>query len=171
MARALVLARVIEPVSKLDSLRVLHEAGVGPPSYATVKRCLPVFAEESWRQALAAACAEHAGLSPASLMLYDVSTRTSRPTPPTGSASQVIQTPAGPGRSPWVAHRSRRAVPLMANARSRAPRALLHAQARGRPRWLLDSRLQRRNNTGEASTSASWHAPIPVAPTRTLICR
>jgi hypothetical protein len=72
--RALVLARVIEATSKLDSLRVLDEAGIGPPSYPTVKRRLPVFATEAWRLALAAACAGHAGLGPASLVLYDVST-------------------------------------------------------------------------------------------------
>jgi hypothetical protein len=36
--RDLVLARIIEPVSKLDSLRVLEEAGVAAASYATVKR-------------------------------------------------------------------------------------------------------------------------------------
>ena len=34
----LVLARIIEPVSKLDSLRVLEEAGLACPSYATLKR-------------------------------------------------------------------------------------------------------------------------------------
>jgi hypothetical protein len=72
--RQLVLARIIEPTSKLDSLRVLDEAGLSPPSYATVKRRLPVFAKDSWRQQLAAACAVHAGLGPASLVLYDVST-------------------------------------------------------------------------------------------------
>jgi hypothetical protein len=72
--RQLVLARIIEPTSKLDSLRVLQEAGVTPPSYATVKRRLPVFAGDSWREELAAACAARAGLGPASLVLYDVST-------------------------------------------------------------------------------------------------
>jgi hypothetical protein len=73
--RLLVLARIVEPTSKLDSLRVLDEAGVSPPpSYATVKRRLPVFARLSWRQRLAAACAARAGLGPASLVLYDVST-------------------------------------------------------------------------------------------------
>ena len=72
--RALVLARIIEPTSKLDSLRVLGEAGIDPPSYRTLIRRLPVFAEQSWRQAVAAACAAHAGLGPASLVLYDVST-------------------------------------------------------------------------------------------------
>ena len=68
------LARIIEPVSKADSLRVLEEAGVAGPSYATLKRRLPVYAKEAWRQQLSAACAAHAGLGPASLVLYDVST-------------------------------------------------------------------------------------------------
>jgi hypothetical protein len=70
----LVLARIIEPASKLDSLRVLDEAGVTPASYATVKRRLPAYAEEGFRQRLSAACAAHAELGPASLVLYDVST-------------------------------------------------------------------------------------------------
>jgi hypothetical protein len=72
--RHLVLARIIEPVSKLDSLRVLEEAGLAPASYATLKRRLPAYAEEEWRQRLSAACAAHARLGPASLVLYDVST-------------------------------------------------------------------------------------------------
>ncbi len=72
--RQLVLARIIEPTSKQDSLRVLEEVGVKPASYATLKRRLPLFAEAAWRQRLAAACAAHAALGPASLVLYDVST-------------------------------------------------------------------------------------------------
>ena len=72
--RDLVLARIIEPVSKLDSLRVLEEAGVAPASYATLKRRLPAYAKDSWRQQISAACAAHARLGPASLVLYDVST-------------------------------------------------------------------------------------------------
>jgi Transposase DDE domain len=70
----LVAARIIEPVSKLDSLRVLEEAGVAAASYPTLNRRLPVYARESWRQRLSAACAAHAGLGPASLVLYDCST-------------------------------------------------------------------------------------------------
>jgi len=70
----LVLARIIEPTSKLDSARVLEEAGVEPVSYRTVKRRLPEYAKQAWRQRLSAACAGHAGLGPASLVLYDVST-------------------------------------------------------------------------------------------------
>ena len=72
--RDLVLARIIEPTSKIDAARVLSEVGVEPASYATLKRRLPVYAQPSWRQSLAAACARHAGLGPASLVLFDVST-------------------------------------------------------------------------------------------------
>jgi Transposase DDE domain len=70
----LVLARIIEPVSKLDSLRVLEEAGAPAVSYRTVERRLRVYAKDGWRQKLSAACAAHAGLGRASLVLYDVST-------------------------------------------------------------------------------------------------
>ena len=42
--------------------------------YPTLNRRLPVWAEESWRQGLSEACAAHARLGPASLVLYDVST-------------------------------------------------------------------------------------------------
>jgi Transposase DDE domain len=92
--QALVLARIIEPTSKLDSLRVLAEAGMQPPSYRTVKRRLRVYAgtEQNgddagrqqptpadpaggrWRATLARACAEHVRLGPATLLLYDVTT-------------------------------------------------------------------------------------------------
>jgi hypothetical protein len=72
--RALVLARIIEPTSKLDSLRVLTETGVTAPSYATLKRRLPAYANPLWRKAISTACAAHAALGPASLVLYDVST-------------------------------------------------------------------------------------------------
>ena len=71
----LVLARIIEPVSKLDSAAGAggsrRRAGVVPrPSSGA---CRPI-AKDAWRQQLSAACAAHAGLGPASLVLYDVST-------------------------------------------------------------------------------------------------
>jgi hypothetical protein len=72
--RDLVLARIIEPTSKLDTERVLGEVGVVPASYATIKRRLPAYAKPTWRKSLASACAAHAGLGPASLVLFDVST-------------------------------------------------------------------------------------------------
>jgi Transposase DDE domain len=72
--RQLVLARIIEPTSKQDSLWVLAETGVEAVSYATVKRRLPAYAEDGFRRKLAAACAAHVGLGPASLVMFDVST-------------------------------------------------------------------------------------------------
>jgi len=71
--RDLVLARIIEPTSKADSLRVLGEAGIEPVSYRTLTRRLPLFAKDTFRQALSAACTRHAGLGPASLALFDLS--------------------------------------------------------------------------------------------------
>jgi hypothetical protein len=72
--RQLVLARIIEPTSKADSLRVIEETGVTPVSYPTLNRRLPVFAKPGFRQDLSQACASHARLGPASLVLYDVTT-------------------------------------------------------------------------------------------------
>jgi hypothetical protein len=72
--RLLVAARIVEPTSKRDSLRVLSEVGIDPVSYRTLMRRLPVYARDSWRERLAAACAAHARLGSASLVLFDVST-------------------------------------------------------------------------------------------------
>jgi hypothetical protein len=44
-------ARIIEPTSKPDSLRVLDETGAAGPSYPTLNRRLPVFAK-AFRQVL-----------------------------------------------------------------------------------------------------------------------
>jgi hypothetical protein len=65
---------LVDPTSKLDSIRVLAELGIGPPRYRTISRRLPVYATDAWCQALAAACAAHVGLGPATLVLYDVTT-------------------------------------------------------------------------------------------------
>jgi hypothetical protein len=109
--RGLVLARIIEPVIKADSLRVLEEAGLAAPSYATLKRRLPAYAKPAFRQQLSAACAAHVRLGRASLVLYDVTTLlcrrrhrpcTSRPTPATGSARAGSPRSGGwSRRSPW----------------------------------------------------------------------
>jgi hypothetical protein len=55
--RQLVLARIVEPTSKLDSVRVLEEVGVPAASYPTMNRRLRVYSTEGWRESLAAACA------------------------------------------------------------------------------------------------------------------
>ena len=67
--QALVLARVIEPVSKLDTIRVLEEIGILAPSYRTIAWRLPGYASDEWRQRLAQACAAHVGLGPATLVI------------------------------------------------------------------------------------------------------
>lgn len=72
--RDLVLARIIEPTSKLDSLRVLEEVGVESMSYRTLTRRLPGYASVEFRAGLSAACAARARIGPASLILYDVTT-------------------------------------------------------------------------------------------------
>ena len=72
--RQLVLARIIEPTSKVDSLRVIDEAGIAPVSDPTLNRRPTVFAKPFFRQLLSADCAAHAQFGPASLVLFDVST-------------------------------------------------------------------------------------------------
>ena len=70
----LVIARIIEPTSKSDSLRVLREAGAEIPSYATLKRRLSHYSELDFRNSLSTCCTDHANLSPNALILFDVTT-------------------------------------------------------------------------------------------------
>jgi hypothetical protein len=70
----LVLARVVEPTSKLDSIRVLEELGVVAPSYATIKRHMEECVPQGWRGALQDACLAHVHGSDLRFCLYDVTT-------------------------------------------------------------------------------------------------
>lgn len=70
----LVTARVLQPGSKLDSIRVLGEAGGESASYSTIKRRLPMYATDEFRDAVISVCADHARIGPTSLVLYDVTT-------------------------------------------------------------------------------------------------
>jgi hypothetical protein len=73
--RALVLGRIIEPTSKLDTIRVLDELGVGSPSRATLRRCLQRTVERDYRDTIATTCYRHAtGAGRLGLVLYDVTT-------------------------------------------------------------------------------------------------
>ena len=72
--RQLVTARLIEPTSKQDSLRVLAEAGLSPVSYATVKRHLPSYATEGFTRDLSRLLAGYARIGRAWLVLFDVTT-------------------------------------------------------------------------------------------------
>ena len=70
----MVLARVVEPSSKLDALRVLDELGVATPSYGTVKNCLARTVARGYRGLLESACAKHVHLEQVRFCLYDVTT-------------------------------------------------------------------------------------------------
>ena len=73
--RDLVLARVVEPTSLLDSGRVLRDLGQTPASYATMKRTLGRAAAGKYRDRIATWCFEHASTDgDVSLVLYDVTT-------------------------------------------------------------------------------------------------
>ena len=72
---ALVLGRIIEPTSKVDTLRVLAELGVPVPSRSTVTRCVRRVTERDYRSRIADACYAHATRSHAlALVLYDLTT-------------------------------------------------------------------------------------------------
>lgn len=67
--QALVLARVIEPASKLDTVRVLTEIRVASPHRVTFMRCLERVVERDYRAVIAQACHRAASLA---VVLYDV---------------------------------------------------------------------------------------------------
>ncbi len=58
--RQLVLARIIEPTSKADTVRVLEEIGVTSRTRETFMRCLSRVVERGYRDTLGAACYAHA---------------------------------------------------------------------------------------------------------------
>ncbi|MGV8083732.1 MAG: IS1634 family transposase [Coriobacteriia bacterium] len=70
----LVLARIIEPASKLDTIRVLGDLGLDAPSNAAIHRCLRRMADKDYRSAVSACCFDHASASSLTLLLYDVTT-------------------------------------------------------------------------------------------------
>jgi Transposase DDE domain len=73
--RDLVIARIVEPASKVDSLRVLADLGAEPLSYKTIQRHLAKVNTGRYRDAIAAKCFTHsADRGGLSLLLYDVTT-------------------------------------------------------------------------------------------------
>lgn len=73
--KKLVLARVIEPSSKADTIRVLSEVGVAPVPLRTIWRTLARCVAHDWRTQLAEAAYAHASRAGAlTLVLYDVTT-------------------------------------------------------------------------------------------------
>ena len=71
--KALVLGRIIEPTSKVDTIRVLGDLGVPSPSRATFRRCLQRTVERDYRSVIAHACYAHATRTGSlALVLYDL---------------------------------------------------------------------------------------------------
>lgn len=58
--RDLVIARIVEPTSLLDSGRVLTDLGAAPASYSTMKRTLGRVKTAQYRDQVATACFAHA---------------------------------------------------------------------------------------------------------------
>ncbi len=73
--KKLVLARIIEPVSKADTIRVLGELGIPSPSLRTIWRTLVRCIDGDWREAAFQVAYAHAAKATSlSLVLYDVTT-------------------------------------------------------------------------------------------------
>ena len=73
----LVLARVVEPVSKADTVRVLQDLGVGAPHVNTLHAALARAGGRDYRGQLATACRAHSARTTGTgaLVLYDVTVR------------------------------------------------------------------------------------------------
>ena len=66
------LARIVEPTSKLDSLRVLFDLGVKNLSRGRVYRCLQKVIKKDYRSTISRLCFHQAAGYGLSLVLYDV---------------------------------------------------------------------------------------------------
>lgn len=72
--RDLVIARVIEPASKLETIRILEELGLQAPSNSAIHRSLDRAAESGYRERISDACVSFRGVAELTLVLYDVTT-------------------------------------------------------------------------------------------------
>lgn len=93
--RQLVVARLIEPTSKRDSLRVHSEASITPVSYVILKRHLPRYATEEFTQGLSRVLAHHARIERPHWSCSTSRPCTSKPTAPTASASRAFPRSGG----------------------------------------------------------------------------
>lgn len=66
------IARIVEPTSKLDSLRVLSDLGIGNLSKDQLYRCLSRVNEKDYRSIISGLCFNHASSYGLNLVLYDV---------------------------------------------------------------------------------------------------
>jgi len=73
--KRLVLARIIEPTSKADTIRVLGEIGVSRPGLRTIFRSLDRCVARDYRDAISKACVAHSSSARrAAMVVYDVTT-------------------------------------------------------------------------------------------------
>ena len=73
--RDLVISRIVEPTSILDTPRVLTDVGCKPANERTMRRTLARAQQRGYRDQIATACFNHAlGSGDVSLCLYDVTT-------------------------------------------------------------------------------------------------
>lgn len=70
----LCIARIVEPTSKLDSLRVLSDLGINNLSKDRLYRCLARVIARNYRTTISALCFDQAVSQGLSLVLYDVTT-------------------------------------------------------------------------------------------------
>ena len=70
----LVLARIIEPTSKLDTIRVIDELGLVSPSHSAILRSLKRSIDNDYRSTIERCCFKAANTNSLSLLLYDVTT-------------------------------------------------------------------------------------------------
>lgn len=71
---ALCISRIVEPTSKLDSLRVLTDLGVGPIDQNKLYRCLDKVTNLNYRRHISQICFDYIQGSDLTLLLYDVTT-------------------------------------------------------------------------------------------------
>jgi len=72
--RQLVLTRIIEPASKLDTIRILNGLGVDAPSNTSIHRCLRRIIDNRYRDIISNICFKHCSASSLTFVLYDVTT-------------------------------------------------------------------------------------------------
>lgn len=70
----LCIARIVEPTSKLDSMRVLADLGIDSVTKDQLYRCLKSVISNDYRTKISSLCFAQAAISELSLVLYDVTT-------------------------------------------------------------------------------------------------
>lgn len=70
----LCIARIVEPTSKLDSLRVLADLGIYGPSKTQLFRCLQRSIDQNYRRIISQLCFDRMASQNLNLVLYDVTT-------------------------------------------------------------------------------------------------